>query len=182
MDWARFWYINLYSTLFCKRIWVSPEIRAFSVELCSKFWAFTRACRLLPELSTSCSWRQLPVCYTDRHSSAFVYNMLGGMQCIAWVCLQQLTLVCRRGKKYHWPSVLWRCWLGGRKGIWPVKNMSGGVLVWLSVWSEVQICIWPSWYHCHPLSVASVKSRLVLPFWYRLTWVVTDKGLLNVCV
>jgi len=122
MDWARFWYINLYSTLFCKRIWVSPEIRAFSVELCCKFWAFTRACRLLPELSTSCSWRQLPVCYTDRHSSAFVYNMLGGMQCIAWVCLQQLTLVCRRGKKYHWPSVLWRCWLGGRKGIRPVKN------------------------------------------------------------
>ena len=23
---------------------------------------------------------------------------------------------------YHVPSVLWRCWLGGRKGIWPVKN------------------------------------------------------------
>jgi len=20
------------------------------------------------------------------------------------------------------PSVLWRCWLGNRKGIWPVKN------------------------------------------------------------
>jgi len=20
------------------------------------------------------------------------------------------------------PSVLWRCWLGGRKGIWPVQN------------------------------------------------------------
>jgi len=25
-----------------------------------------------------------------------------------------------------------------------------------------------------PLSLASVKSRLVLPFWYRLTWVVPD--------
>ena len=24
---------------------------------------------------------------------------------------------------------------------------SGGVLVWLSVWSEVQTCIWPSWCH-----------------------------------
>ena len=24
------------------------------------------------------------------------------------------------------PSVLWRCWLGGRKVIWPVKNLSGG--------------------------------------------------------
>jgi len=35
-----------------------------------------------------------------------------------------------------------------------------------------------------PLTVlASVKSRLVLPFWYRLTWVVLDKGPpLNVCV
>ena len=32
------------------------------------------------------------------------------------------------------------------------------------------------------LSLASVKSRLVLPFWYRLTWVVPEKGLLNGCV
>jgi len=55
------------------------------------------------------------------------------------------------------PSVLWSCWLGGRKGIRPVKKLSGGVLAWLSVWSKVQICIWPSW--CHSLSLASVKSR-----------------------
>ena len=25
------------------------------------------------------------------------------------------------------------------------------------------------------------KSRLVLPFWYRLTWVVLDKGQMGVC-
>ena len=37
------------------------------------------------------------------------------------------------------------------------KKMSGGVLAWLSVWSKVQTCIWPSWYHCHSLSLASVK-------------------------
>ena len=80
------------------------------------------------------------------------------------------------------PSVLWHCWLGGRKGTRPVKKLSGGVLAWLSVWSEVQTCIWPSWCHCHSLSRASVKSRLVLPFWYRLTWVVPDKGPLNGCV
>ena len=42
------------------------------------------------------------------------------------------------------PSVLWRCWLGGRKGIRPVKKMSGEVLTWLSVWSEVQTCICPA--------------------------------------
>ena len=79
------------------------------------------------------------------------------------------------------PSVLWRCWLGGRKGIRPVKKLSGGVLAWSSVWSEVQTCIWPSWCHCHSLSLASVKSRLVLPFWYRLTWVVPEKEPLKGC-
>ena len=61
------------------------------------------------------------------------------------------------------PSVLWRCWLGGRKGIRPVKKLSGKLLAWLSVWSEVQTCIWPIWCHCHSLSLAPVKSRLVLP-------------------
>ena len=57
-----------------------------------------------------------------------------------------------------------------------------GVLAWLSDWSEVQTCIWPSGCHCHSLSLASVKSRLVFPFWYRLTRVVPDKGPLNGCV
>jgi len=57
-----------------------------------------------------------------------------------------------------------------------------GAGVLISVWSEVQTCIQPSWCHCHSLSLASVKSRLVLPFWYQLTWAVPDKGLLNGCV
>ena len=38
---------------------------------------------------------------------------------------------------YSYGSALRRYWLGSRKGIRPVK-MSGGVLAWLSVWSEVQ--------------------------------------------
>ena len=33
-------------------------------------------------------------------------------------------------------SVLRRCWLGGRKGIRPVKKLSGGVLAWLSICLE----------------------------------------------
>ena len=33
-----------------------------------------------------------------------------------------------------------------------------------------------------PLSLAPVKSRLDLPFWYRLTWVVPDKGPLSGCM
>ena len=56
-----------------------------------------------------------------------------------------------------------------------------GVLAWLSVWSEVQTCIWPSWCHCHSLSLAPVKSRSVLPFWYWLTQVILEKRPLNGC-
>jgi len=36
--------------------------------------------------------------------------------------------------------------------------------------------------HCHSLSLASVKSRLGLPFWYWLTRVVLEKGPFNRCV
>jgi len=34
--------------------------------------------------------------------------------------------------------------VGRQEGHPACKKMSGGVLVWLSVWSEVQTCIWPS--------------------------------------
>jgi len=45
------------------------------------------------------------------------------------------------------------CWLqlilltllvGRQEGHPACKKLSGGVLAWLSVWSEVQTCIWPS--------------------------------------
>ena len=76
------------------------------------------------------------------------------------------------------PSVLWRCWLGGRKGIWPVKNWVvgcwRGYLGWgadLHIAQQMPL----------PLTIScSSKSRLVLtflflPFWYLLTQVVPDK-------
>ena len=72
--------------------------------------------------------------------------------------------------------------VGRQEGHPACKKLSGGVLAWLSVWSVVQTCIWLSWYHCNWLSLASVKSRLVLPFWYRPTRVVLEKGPLNWCV
>jgi len=66
--------------------------------------------------------------------------------------------------------------VGWQEGHPACKKLSGGVLAWLSIWSEVQTCTWPSWCHCHSLPLASVKSRLVLPFWYRPTWLVPEKG------
>jgi len=72
--------------------------------------------------------------------------------------------------------------VGRQEGHPACKKLSGGLLAWLSIWSKVQTCIWPRWCHCHSLSLASVKSRLVLPFWYWLTRVVPEKGPLNGCV
>ena len=55
--------------------------------------------------------------------------------------------------------------VGRQEGNPACKKLSGGSLAWLSVWSEVQTCIRPSWCHCHSLSLGSVKSRLkILPF------------------
>jgi len=63
------------------------------------------------------------------------------------------------------------------------KHKSGGVLAWLSVWSEVQICIMAQLMPLPPNISCFSKIQIgFLPFWYWLTWVVPDKGPLNVCV
>ena len=98
---------------------------------------------------------------------------------------------CSTGWNIKFYKLISYCWttfsaltllVGRQEGHPACKKLSGGVLAWLSDWSKVQTCIWPSWCHCHLLPVASVKSRLVFPFWYRLTWVVPDKGPLNGCL
>jgi len=108
-------------------------------------------------------------------------------RCWRWHLLESVFLLVSWGYFYN----LWHLWLafsvltllvGRQEGHPACKKQSGGVLVWLSVWSEVPTCIWPIWCHCRSLSLAPVKSRLVLPFWYRLTRVVPDKGPLNGCV
>ena len=54
--------------------------------------------------------------------------------------------------------------LGWQEGHPACKKLSGGVLAWLPVWGKVQICIWPSWCHCHSLSLAPVNPDwLYLP-------------------
>jgi len=59
--------------------------------------------------------------------------------------------------------------LGGRKGIRPVKKQwwSAGVVVCLEQGADLHMAK----LMLLPLtSLASVKSRLVSPFWYQLTW------------
>jgi len=66
------------------------------------------------------------------------------------------------------------------KGRFFLQNESIHITNRIANWNAlVQTCIWLSW--CQSLSLASLKYRLVLPFWYRFTWVVPEKRPLNVC-
>ena len=82
------------------------------------------------------------------------------------------------------PSVFWCCWLVIRKSIWSVK-IERLLLVWLSgvrcrlfAYGQADATAVQSQ---NPSSLASYKSILVLPFWYRLTQVVREKRVLNGC-
>jgi len=39
-------------------------------------------------------------------------------------------------------------------------------MAWLSDYGEMQICIWPCWYHCHSLSLATENPHW---FWFYLS-------------
>jgi len=54
--------------------------------------------------------------------------------------------------------------VGRQEGHPACKKLSGGVLVWLSIGGEVQICIWPSWCHCHSLSLTYNRFTALLEF------------------
>ena len=114
-------------------------------------------------LDSLTSLRQLFVCLWSTRSR---------MTAASWTCdsFSQFSDISQ-----NLPSVLRHCWLGIRKGIWPVRKLSDEVLAWLSVWCKVQItCTYgSSWCHCH-------LSSLFL--WCRLTHVVLKKRPLNGCV
>jgi len=69
------------------------------------------------------------------------------------------------------PSVLWRCCLSGRKNIWP-EWWDAGLVMCLGEGADLHITqLMPL-----PLTIScSSKSRLVLPFWCRLTGVVLER-------
>jgi len=131
--------------------YTQPGLVARNQELCSRKWA-SMARRVSSNVRVSLFFADKSICVIVK------------LQFVSCICMY-----------YFMSSVLWCCWFGGRKEIWPVK-MSGEVLAWLSVWSEVQmICIWFSWCHCHPFISCSSKIQNGLPFPCRLTQVVLEK-------
>jgi len=69
--------------------------------------------------------------------------------------------------------------LVGQQEVHPAcKKLSDGMLAWLSVWGEMQICICPAEAtatHCLLLQKIQIGFTIqVLPFWYQLIRVVPD--------
>ena len=81
-------------------------------------------------------------------------------------------------------SVLRYCWLGAKKSIWPVKIEWWGVVVVMCLERGADCLHVVQLMPLHPRtpeSLASFKSRLVLPFCYWLTQVVLGKRPWNGC-
>ena len=78
--------------------------------------------------------------------------------------------------------MLWCCWLGVKKGIRPVKNWV--VVCWHGCLYGVRcrFAYGPADATATHCLLLQQNPDLVLPFWYRLTRVVPDKGPLSVCV
>ena len=197
--------------------------------LCITAWLVHRAC-ICAYRSWLLSWKRLQW-------------SIGRFVCQWWVWLAALLFFLFFPVLHLMPSVLWRCWLGGRKGIRPVKKWVAGVgmvicleqgadlhmaqrmplPLTISCFSKIQIgftflvpaysgspgkravkrvcvcvcvsCAALEWWDAGmvicverdadlhmaqlmplPLTTSCFsKSRLVLPFWYRLTWVVPEK-------
>jgi len=73
-----------------------------------------------------------PLCYTQ-HSTLHNYTA------------EKKELIFFRVHRVHFFAFSAMTLLVGRQEGHPAcKTLSGGVLAWLSVWSEVQTCIWPS--------------------------------------
>jgi len=78
------------------------------------------------------SFRRLQVFYllvTDSNLTHCVHHLLEFYNCL-WCLISAFSAL----------TLL----VGRQEGHPACKNLSGEVLAWLSVWSEVQTCIWPS--------------------------------------
>jgi len=92
-----------------------------------------------------------------------------------WLLSYRVKVLLSTEHKYAFSALM--LLVGQQEGHPSCKKLSGEVLAWLSVWSEVQvICIWSSWCHCHYIISCSSKIQNGLPFWCRLTQVVLEKS------
>ena len=90
------------------------------------------------------------------------------------MCCNQFLVRCIAD--YVVPLVHWHYWLGVRKSIRPVKTSDVGAGVVICLERRANDLHWSRWWHCHPTSCASLKSRC------RLNHIVLEKRPLNECL
>jgi len=131
------------------------------------------------------------LCLTELHNMPVTFSMLGGPLLVPGLSLDSISAqkyakycvafgqtvgVCFRLFVTSFVNLLYKrlltelpfralTLLVGQQERHPAcKKTSGLMLAWLSVWGEVQICIWPSWCYCQSPSVASIN-----PEWFYLS-------------
>jgi len=128
------------------------------------YWLTTTACPGVPlTVTTDCTWTaDRSKCTGVSEKSSLVKKIQYNE--IIYTAFSALTLLV--GRQEGHPACKKTEWWGT------------GVVICLERDADLHMA------QLMPLSLASVKSRLVLPFWYRLTRVVPEKGPLNgrVCV
>ena len=150
-------YVLVWSVLVTVSSSVTLSISTNTLKCC---YRYSEKCR-----KYVCGWLGFPLCcyvlltfigwhiHTEMNSvGAGSYVLLVSQSCVLCHVFAVVCLWCLQ----CFDAVL----LVGQQEGHPACKRSCVVLAWLSVWSKVQICIWPSWCHCHSLSLASVKSRL----------------------
>ena len=151
--------------LFCSLAVLDPRVghtmdvlSPFISILCDSDWLFHG------ESCQSNWWESGFACLIQSTTDSCVMKLTLSFQCLSstlFTAFSALTLL-----------------LGWQEGHPACKKLSGGVLAWSSLWSEVQTCILPSWCHCHSVSLASVKPILLLAH----PGSPSKKGPLNGCV
>jgi len=104
---------------------------------------------------TSKNWMDSHLVNANWQTTESKYVTISSGFCILY-SVDQLICCTAYSKKSFVSSAL-MVLVGQQEGHPACKKLSGGVLAWLSVWGEVQICVWPSRCHCHSLSLAPVN-------------------------
>jgi len=141
--------------------WIVTHVKLFAC------WLYSRqySCRPLSEKNDFLCIMQL---YSQALTVSAFLTPFEGRKCLqvngyfSWLNLTELNSITVAFSAVAFSALT--LLVGQQEGHPACKKLSGGMLAWLCVWVKVQICIWPSWYHCHSLSLA-----LINPDWCYLS-------------
>jgi len=121
MEWAYSWYCAGRSEcMHCSSVIVLYQLPNV-LSVFWEAWVILELCAHFPILL--CAYFQLlPSTSAEKATWSIMFICLFPFHCIFGIDWPLTRIFCLYVGDALWPSVLWCCWLGGRKGIRPVKN------------------------------------------------------------